>query len=571
MIYIREIIPRKFSGKSSFLISFQYDPKIVEAIKTLPAYYYHKKDLCWEIPSDCLAEALDTLTFLDNIQLILLPETEETSNQGDFNLTKAEIDQLHFKPFPHQVEAINYGLDPRHTKWLLLDSMGLGKTLEIIGYAETLKSRGLIDHCLIICGVDSLRQNWKSEIEKFSNYGVRVLGEYITKTGTIRYRTIPERAAELKESIPEFFIVINAATLRHDEVIEAFKKSKNKFGLIAVDEVHRFASSTSQQGDNLLKLKSDYKVAATGTLLLNSPISCYVPLVWTDNDHSTLTNFKAQYCKFGGFGDKQIIGYKNLETLREEINSCMIRRTLDQVRDDMPLKNITYQVVEMSDQHRKFYDAIVDGVKSEADKIKLNTSNLLALTTRLRQATACPSVLTTQNIVSSKVERAAEIATDLLETGEKVVVFSMFKESVQALATMLVKYNPLICTGDYTEQQIKSSVEAFQNDPNSKLLIGTHQKMGTGFTLNSASYLICIDTPWTDASLSQSTDRIWRITNKYPAYVTILTCKDTIDERVREIVETKKDLSDYMIDGVENELAVSEQLSSEMRRIIQDL
>lgn len=503
--------------------------------------------------------------------MILLPETEENSNQGVFDLTQAEIDQLHFKPFPHQVEAINYGLDPRHTKWLLLDSMGLGKTLEIIGYAETLKSRGLIDHCLIICGVDSLRQNWKSEIEKFSNYGVRVLGEYVTKTGTIRYRTIPERAAELKESIPEFFVVINAATLRHDEVIEAFKKSKNKFGLIAVDEVHRFASSTSQQGDNLLKLKSDYKVAATGTLLLNSPISCYVPLVWTENDHSTLTNFKAQYCKFGGFGDKQIIGYKNLETLREEINSCMIRRTLDQVRDDMPLKNITYQVVEMSDQHRKFYDAIVAGVKSEADKIKLNTSNLLALTTRLRQATACPSVLTTQNIVSSKVERAAEIATDLLETGEKVVVFSMFKESVQALATMLANYNPLICTGDYTEQQIKSSVEAFQNDPNSKLLIGTHQKMGTGFTLNSASYLICIDTPWTDASLSQSTDRIWRITNKYPAYVTILTCKDTIDERVREIVETKKDLSDYMIDGVENELAVSEQLSNEMRRIIQNL
>ena len=147
------------------------------------------------------------------------------------------------------------------------------------------------------------------------------MGEYITKTGTIRYRTIPERAAELKESIQEFFVVINAATLRHDEVVEAFKKSKNKFGLIAVDEVHRFASSTSQQGDNLLKLKSDYKVAATGTLLLNSPISCYVPLVWTENDHSTLTNFKAQYCKFGGFGDKQIIGYKNLETLREEINS----------------------------------------------------------------------------------------------------------------------------------------------------------------------------------------------------------------------------------------------------------
>jgi hypothetical protein len=89
----------------------------------------------------------------------MLPETEAIPNQGDFSLTQAEIDQLHFKPFPHQVDAINYGLNPNHTKWLLLDSMGLGKTLEIIGYAETLKSRGLIDHALIICGVDSLRQN----------------------------------------------------------------------------------------------------------------------------------------------------------------------------------------------------------------------------------------------------------------------------------------------------------------------------------------------------------------------------------------------------------------------------
>jgi SNF2 family DNA or RNA helicase len=397
-----------------------------------------------------------------------------------------------------------------------------------------------------------------------------VLGEYLTKNGTIRYKTITERAEELKNEIPEFFVIVNAATLRHDSIVEAFKKSKNKFGLIAVDEVHRFASSTSQQGDNLLKLKADYKIAATGTLLLNSPISCYVPLVWTENDHSILTNFKAQYCKFGGFGDKQIIGYKNLETLREEINSCMIRRTLDQVRDNMPLKNINYELVEMSDQHRKFYEAIVDGVKSEADKIHLNTSNLLALTTRLRQATACPSVLTTQPIVSSKVERAVEIAQDLLDAGEKVVIFSMFKESVQAAAQMLAQYRPLICTGDFSEQQIKNSVEAFQNDPNSKLLIGTHQKMGTGFTLNSASYMICIDTPWTDASFAQSTDRIWRITNSRPAFVTVLTCQDTIDERVREIVETKKDLADYIVDGVENELALS-GLEQDLLRIVKSL
>ena len=209
----------------------------------------------------------------------MMPDEVKYPNQDDFKLTDAEISSFRFTPFPHQVEGINYGLDPRHQKWLLLDSMGLGKTLEIIGLAETLHRRGEIDHCMIICGVYSLRQNWKSEIEKFSNLSVRVLGEKVSKKGNISYAPVTARAEELKNQISEFFIVINAATLRNDKVIDAYKKSANTFGMIAVDEAHKFASSTSQQGDNLLKLKAQYKVAATGTLLLNSPISCYVPLV----------------------------------------------------------------------------------------------------------------------------------------------------------------------------------------------------------------------------------------------------------------------------------------------------
>ena len=447
--------------------------------------------------------------------------------------------------------------------------MGLGKTLEIIGLAETLHRRGLIEHCMIICGVDSLRQNWKSEIQKFSSESVQILGEYFTKTGSFRYRTIKERVEILKQPISEFFVIVNAATLRDDDIIKTLKKCPTNFGMIAVDECHRFTTD-SKQGNSLLKLTSEYQVAATGTLLLNSPVSCYLPLAWTDNDHSTLTNFKSQYCTYGGFGGKQIVGYKNLVQLQEEIQSCSIRRTLDQVRDDMPLKNINYEVVEMNEQHRKFYEAVVDGVKSEVDKVKLNTSNLLALTTRLRQATACPGILTSTPIVSSKIQRAVEIATDLLEQKEKVVIFSTFKETVYTLARELAMHNPLVCTGDNSEQQIKMNVESFQNDPTSMLMICTHGKMGTGFTLNAASYMICIDTPYTDAAFSQSTDRIWRITNTRPAFVTVLTCADTIDERVREIVETKKDLADYIVDGIENELALS-GLEQDLLRIVKSL
>jgi SNF2 family DNA or RNA helicase len=223
----------------------------------------------------------------------------------------------------------------------------------------------------------------------------------------------------------------------------------------------------------------------------------------------------------------------------------------------------------MGTEHRKFYDAIKDGVKEEADRVELKAGNLLALTTRLRQATACPSILTTQDILSSKIERAAEIAEDLLSQGEKVVIFSAFKEPIYKLAELMASFGPTINTGDQDESLIAHNVEQFQNDPFSKLFLGTHDKCGTGWTLNAASYAIFLDTPWTWSSLSQSADRIWRVTNSRPAHIKILVCMDTIDERVREIVETKKDLADYIVDGKENELSIS--LQNEMRRILQTL
>ena len=570
MIRITEISPcRKMTGKSSFLINFDFNQKIVDTLKTIPTYYYHKSDYSWEIPINYLSMALEALTFIDDVYLHLLPAEESDPKQIDFKLTKTEIDQFRFKPFDHQIDGINFGLDPKHTKWLLCDSMGLGKTNEIIWYAETLKRRGLIDHCLIICGVDSLRQNWKKEIQKFSTESVLVLGEKVSKKGKVSYASVDQRAKQLLEPIEEFFVVVNVATLRSDKVIEAFKKSKNKFGLIAVDEAHKISNKSSQQGANLLKLNSPYKIAATGTPIVNSPLSAYLLLSWTDNDKSTLTTYKSNYCEFGGFGGKQVIGYKNLDVLKEEMESCSIRRTLDQVRDDMPLKTVHYEVIEMSDAHRKFYDAVKEGVKEEADRVELKSGNLLALTTRLRQATACPAILTTQDILSSKLERCVEIVEDLVSQGEKVVILSTFKEPIYQLAKLLEKYKPLVATGDVDDQIAFSRMDQFQNDPISKVFMGTHGKCGTGFTLNAASYMICIDTPYTYSSFSQSTDRIWRVTNTRPAFITVLTCGDSIDERVAAIVENKKELADFLVDGKEN--SISSGLKDELMKIIKEL
>lgn len=566
-IKIIECQPTKLSGITAFHIYFNYSQELVDAVKSLPGpNIWLKKESCWEIPANTISQALDVLTFYDSIDLILLPtEIKEISDSKFYPLTEEEISAFRVKPFKHQIEDINFLL--KQQKSLLLAGMGCGKTLDMMYYAEILKNRGLIDHCLIICGVNAVKLNFAKEIKRFSKETCRILGQKVNSKGTISYTTLPERAKELLELISDFFVITNIETLRNAKIIEAISKSKNNFGLICVDEVHKaLGNVNSDQGHNLRKLNATFKVAATGTLLVNSPMSAYGPLSWTENDQATLTNYKSQYCNWGGFNNSQIIGYKNLDLLQDEIDSCSIRRKLSDIKSDSAQKFVEFELVEMSDEHQKFYEAIRDGVKEEADKIELKTGNLLALTTRLRQATAAPSVLTSQAIMSTKVERCAELAEELLEQGEKVVILSTFIEPVYQLADLLKKYNPLTNTGHTADDVVSENIDKFQTDPNYNLCLGTHNKIGTGISLPAAHYMIMVDTPWTFSQFDQSCDRIYRITSQQNVYIKVLACANTIDERVIEIIQTKKDLSDYLVDKVENS-----KFTDELRSIITNL
>jgi SNF2 family DNA or RNA helicase len=525
------------------------------------------------VPICYLGRLLDSLTFLDDIQLKLLdtPENGKISISRKYSLEPlSEIEKNSFKatPFPHQLEAVDFLL--KQEKSLLLDGCGVGKSLEMILFAETLKKRGIIDHCLVITGIAGLRGNWEKEIAKFSTESSVVIGKYITRTGTTRYRSLPKRAEQLKNKIDEFFILLNVESLRDSKIVESIKTSENKFGLILFDEAHKIGAPNTDQYSNLMKLDADFKVAATGTLIVNSPLSAFPSLKFTDNEQATLTNFKSQYCAFGGFGNKQIIGNKNLEVLREEIANCSIRRTLYDVRADIPELTIDVEYLEMEEDQQKFYEAIKEGVKEEADKIELKAGNLLALTTRLRQATACPSVLTTQAIDSVKVERAFEYIQEITSQGEKVVVFSMFKEPLHQLAAKLGEFRYSLNTGDVDDSTVMSNVTRFQEDPNEQVFLGSFSKMGVGYTLNSSMYLICIDTPYTYSLFEQGFQRVHRISNTRPAFIKVLVCSETIDERVQQIIETKKELGEYLVDGV-GDGTVDSRLTDELRAIIQDL
>lgn len=535
MIKIEEGITKKVPGETSLFISFDYKKELVDILKLFSGSNYSKKDKKWEVPLTYLSRFLDAACKFDSIELKLLKDKKAQTKEF-------EIGPFKVQPFKHQEEAVQFGLN--HSKWLLLDSPGCGKTLSAILLAQELRKRENLHHCLVICGLNTLKGNWKREIETFSYFSATILGERVTKKGTRKIGSVAERAAHLMKPIDEFFVITNVESLRDDRIIEGILKGPNKFDMILLDEAHR-CKGHSQQADGLLKLESaPYKIAMTGTPIVSSPLDAYVPLTWLEIERGTRTNFKKYYCTSVG---NMVTGYKNMDVLQGIIDKHSLRRTKDIL--NLPPKMQIVEYVDMEPDQAQFYENIKQGIKDQVDKVKLNTTSLLALLTRLRQATSSPSILTTEKISCAKIDRAVDLTEQIVANNEKVVIFTSFKEVTENLAGLLKQYNPLVCTGDSSEEFINESKDNFQQDDIHQVFIATWQKMGTGLTLNRSSNVIFIDTPYTAADKQQAEDRCHRIGTKQTVNIYTLITAGTVDERVQEIVNKKEALSDYLVDG----------------------
>ena len=556
MIKIEERKTQKLPGLTSLFLQSPYSDRLLEIVKQCDVRDFNKKTKEWELPVANLAYLIDSLSCISDIDITLHKSTPKKIVAYDLMNHKT-------KPFPHQEDAIKFGLN--NNCFLLLDAPGLGKTLDIICLAEELKVREGLEHCFIVCGIATLKNNWKEEILKHSRLSCTILGEKTTKTGKTVIGSVSDRANQLKKKIKEFFVITNIETLRSEEVIKAIKSGKNKFDMMVVDECHTCKSNTSIQSKNLQKIKDvKHKIGLTGTLFLNNPVDAYVPLHWIGAERGTYSSFKYFYSKFGGNFGNDLLGFRNLDYLKDQLEKYSLRRTKDIL--NLPPKNIINEYVDMPDAQQIFYDNIKQGIVDQVDKVHMSTANLLAMVSRLRQATACPSILTTEAIPSGKIDRAVDLAEQIVSSGEKVVIFSTFKETVKQLSEKLNYLGVVVGTGDNDDSEIEEAKIAFQTDANTRVFIGTTSKCGTGITLNAASYMIFIDHPWTAAGCTQCEDRIHRIGTNRPVFIYYLISKDTIDEHVKDIVLDKSILSDYIIDD-----NVPPQLYDRLKQIIMEM
>ena len=543
-IYARVGSPIKCTDDYSVFLKFDYNPKAVAAVKELRARYWNPDNKEWEIEYKELDELKSTLTgfTFEVTNTEILPDKVEI---GDINEFKT-------KPMAHQIEGIQYGLN--HTRWLLADDQGLGKTKQIIDLAILRKKAEGFKHCLIVCGVNSLKWNWLEEIAKHSNETGYVLGMYTMKrSGKLAVGGNSAKLDDLNqlgtgsEIDSHYFIITNVESLRDEEIAMKLKElcDKEIINMVAIDEIHRCKNLRTQQGQGMLQLQPANRIGMTGTPLMNSPLDLFAILKWLGYQRYSFRSFKEHFCYTDEWGN--VTAYKNIDQLRGQLDSIMLRRTKAEVLD-LPGKVYVNEYVDLTDEQKRLYNQVIDDAIEDSEIAgTISADCRLAMYLRLRQVSGGIGPF---NFIKKnpKLDRLEQIVEEAIYAGTKVIVYSNWVEGIRPAIERLQKYNPVVVTGETNDADRQALVNVFQHNDACKVIIGTIGALGTGVTLTKATEVVFLDEPWNDATKEQACDRAYRIGTTSKVTIRTLISHNTYDEDVHDIVLGKKEMSDTFVE-----------------------
>lgn len=563
MVYIEIAQPERLKptslSKLSAFVSFEYESNLVSIIKSMGTRVYIPDKKTWEIPESAVPMLMSRLHDYD---VLLRGEMRHETPESHAQLPSGFV--FTTKPYKHQMEGVIYGLE--HESFLLGDDQGLGKTKEIIDLAMCRKQTDGLKHCLIICGINGNKYNWADEVKIHSREDSWILGTRFTKRPPIKMieGSTKDKMEDLNNIPHQFFWITNIETLRGG----SFKEKQGKrtvirfpiaekiqelcdrgiIGMIAFDEAHKAKNPDSQQGRALLSIDcKGPKIPMSGTFVLNNPLDLYLPLRWAGFETHSFYAYKQHYCKMGGFGGKEIVGYKNLDELRSMVSKVMLRRVKGDVLD-LPPKVHTIEWVDAYPEQKSLYKDVRDQVRDNIDKVKVHPDPLSEML-RLRQVTGYPGILSSTVTKSAKMDRMEELVEEEVAVGGKAIIFSNWSEMTNVIRHKLKKYNPAYITGEVGSVQRMEEKDRFQNDPNCKVMIGTIGALGTGFTLTSAQLVIFVDEPWNRGIKDQAEDRAHRIGTRGTVRVVTILTRDTVDEGVYNLVQKKGKMADLLVDG----------------------
>lgn len=528
----------------SAFITFDYNSEIVDKIRSYPFRFYNANAKEWEIPTENVQDFVNSMGRYD-IKL--------TGELSQLNEKKVDVDipeGFHFKtkPFNHQEKGLEYGM--KYDRWFLGDEQGLGKSKQVIDIAVARKIKYGYKHCLIVCGVNTLKWNWMNEIHTHSDENSFILGQRTLKNGILTIGSMNNKLNDL-DNIDElpYFIITNVESFRNEDFANKVKDlcKKGKINMCAADETHKMKNPSSQQTKGFLKCLPECRIAMTGTPLMNNPMDLYVILKWLGYENHAFYSFKQHYCVMGGYGGYEIVGYKNMDQLTNQINSIMLRRLKKDVLD-LPEKIYVDEYVDMLPKQSEIYKEVQMDIKAHIDEIKFD-NNPLSTLIRLRQATGYTGILSSSIQESAKLDRMVDLVDEAVSNDNKCLVFSNWTQMTDEIVKRLKQYNPALITGQTKDSDRTIQQDKFMNDDSCKVIVGTIGAMGTGLTLTAGTTVIFLDEPWNKALFEQAVDRAHRIGTKNNVTIYSIMCKGTIDERIHDLIYKKGQMSDAIIDG----------------------
>ena len=514
-----------------------------EAIKQIPGRHYDAEDKAWVVPL--------TEENVAKLQIYGASMEEELTEilQANSPIKKDEEPiskmRLKVKAYCHQIAAFNYTLRQyeKGKGVAMLADMGTGKTLITISVAGALQEKGIIKRMLVVAP-KSIVPVWRMEFQKFADFRyafAELDGDITKKRAALGYMTDAK--------------VLQVVAVSYESCWRLEKEiTKWKPDFIVCDESLKIKNPMAKQAKalhNLGKL-SKKNMILTGTFITCGPLDAFSQYKFVDENifGASFYNFRSKYAIIGGFKNKQVVGYKNMDDFVRKIHSIAFRIRLEDAVDMPPYIDET-RYVTLEPSAKAMYDQLEKDSYMELEQGEITMRNVLTLHLRLAQFTG--GFLRSddgglQQVSSAKLEALEDIVDSCIAANRKVAVFARFVPEIEAISKMLkdkgIDHSVIMGSVQDRAEQVRR----FQEEPEVKVFIGQLQTASKGLTLTAASVEVFYSLDFSFENYDQSRRRIYRIGQKKKCLYIHLVCKGTDDEWIMDVIKHKGNVSKLVTD-----------------------
>ncbi len=435
----------------------------------------------------------------------------------------------------------------------IADDMGLGKTIQVISLILKLKEENKLKAPVIVICPTTLMGNWIKELNMFA-----------PKLKASAYHGL-DRQIDLKADV----IITTFAILRID--IEEIKKTT--WSMVVVDEAQNIKNPDTSQTVAVKSLKSDIKIAMTGT-----PVENKLTELWSIFDFinkgylGSIRDFQKCYA----IPIERFKQYEQADKLKLSISPFVLRRlkTDKTIIDDLPEKMVLDEYCYLTKNQAALYEKTLNTLMTDISGQKgINRRGIIfKLITALKQICNHPfqylkyGEMTKD--VSGKTQKFISLLSQILENDEKVIAFTQYKEMGNILSTIIqneLNITPLFFHGSLNTNQRQNMLQEFETNPDKKVMLLSLKAGGTGLNLTSATNVIHYDLWWNPAVEEQATDRSYRIGQDKNVMVHRLVTLGTFEEKIDEMIKQKKELVNLAV--FEGEKVITELSDDEIYKI----